>query len=240
MLALDRFRFGGACVRRAGIAAAFARLARLPDALSVSPAGWRIRPPLGGMGLLATGWPARNPAHPLRRTAVPRVVAPELVPRLVHVFAVFRSSGRVEQATTVGAGAQGLASPDRRIELRRKAEVAAATVRAAHRNDHGAATHQPESVVHGKKDPRDRLAERHAALFEREDEAVHQCSSPGELIIDRGEICEGADGPIHCSSVRRPGLRLDSAFRRGDGLEDGGGVGSIEDGLHGVLVREHL
>jgi hypothetical protein len=168
------------------------------------------------------------------------VVVPELVLRLVRVFAVSRPSGRVEQATTVGAGAQGLASADRRIELRRKAEVTAATVRAAHRNDDGAATHQAESVVHGKKDPRDRLAERHPALFEREDEAVHPCSPPGELIIDRGEVCQGADGPIHCSSVRGPGLRLEPAFRRGDGLEDGGGVGSIEDGLHGVLVREHL
>ena len=133
-----------------------------------------------------------------------------------------------------------MASADRRIELRRKAEVAAATVGAAHRDDDGAATHLAESVVHGKKDPRDRLAERRAALFEREGEPVRQCFSPGELIIDRGEVCQGTNGSIHCSSVRCPGLRLESPFRRGDGLEDGGRVGSIDDGLHGVLVREHL
>jgi len=240
MLALDRLRFGGGCVGRAEVAAAFARLARLLRAVSVSAAGWRVRPYLGGVGLLASGSRSGDSARPLRRTAVHRAVVPELVLRVVRVFAVSRSSGRVEQATTVGAGAQGLASADRRIELRRKAKVAAATVGAAHRNDDGAATYLAESVVHGKKDPRDRLAERRAALFERGGEPVRHCFSPGELIIDRGEVGQGADRPIHCSSVRGPRLRLESAFRRGDGLEDGGGVGSIEDGLHGVLVREHL
>jgi hypothetical protein len=62
-------------------------------------------------------------------------------------------------------------------------------VRAAHRNDDGPATHLAESVVHGKKDPRDGLAECRAALFEREGGAVHQRFSPGELVIDRGEVC---------------------------------------------------
>jgi hypothetical protein len=113
-------------------------------------------------------------------------------------------------------------------------------VRAAYLNDHGPATHAAESVVRGQKESRDSLAERRAAFFERGGEPVDQRFSPRELIIYRGEVCQGANGPIHCSSVRGPGLRLESAFRRGDGLEDGGGVGSIEDGLHGVLIREHL
>ena len=52
-----------------------------------------------------------------------------------------------------------MAPPDRRIELRREAQVAAATVPAAHLDDDGAAADAAESIVRGQKDPRDGLAE---------------------------------------------------------------------------------
>ena len=92
-------------------------------------------------------------------------------------------------------------APDQRIQLRREAEVAAATVRAAYRNDHGPATRATESVIRGQKESRNSLAERRATFFERAGEPVDQRFSPGELIIDRSEVCQGANSPIHCSSV---------------------------------------
>lgn len=60
--------------------------------------------------------------------------------------------------------------PDRRIELRWEAQVAAATVAAAHLDDDGAPPHAAESVVRSQKGPRDSIAKRGAALLEREGE----------------------------------------------------------------------
>lgn len=71
-----------------------------------------------------------------------------------------------------------MAPADRRIYFRREAQVAAATVRAADVNDHRPATHVAESIVRGKKGPRDGLAERRSAFFEREGEPVDQPVSP--------------------------------------------------------------
>lgn len=126
------------------------------------------------------------------------------------------------------------------IQLRWEAQVAAAAVRAAHLDYERKTTHPAQSIVRSQKAPRDGLAQGGSALFEREGEPAHQRFLSGELIIDRRKVCQGADGPIHCSLVRGPLLRLEPAFRRNNGLENCTGVGCAHDRHHGVLVCEHL
>ena len=102
------------------------------------------------------------------------------------------------------------------------------------------ATHPPESVVTARNTPgiASRIASRRR---EREREAVRQRLLINVMTVEGGEVCQGADCPIHCSSVRgcSLGLRLEPAFR-GDGPEDRLGVGRVHDGEHRILVREHL
>lgn len=69
---------------------------------------------------------------------------------------------------------------------------------AAHLDDDGAAAPPAESIVRGQEDPRDSRAERGAVILEREREPLRQRSSVGELTIDRREVRQGTDGPIHC------------------------------------------
>ena len=98
----------------------------------------------------------------------------------------------------MGAAAQRLSLTHGGAELGREAKVAAAAVRAAHDGDDGgAATRAAENVVRGKELTRNGFAERRAALFECARETVRQRSSPRELLIDLGEIRQGAHGSVH-------------------------------------------
>jgi len=111
---------------------------------------------------------------------------------------------RVEQPATVGAGTERLTSPNRRVHLRRKPQMASAAIPFSYRDDHGAAPRPTESVVRGEEGFRDRVPECRAAFLEGG--PVDPRVFRGELIVDRAEVGQCADGPIHCSPMRASSL----------------------------------
>lgn len=114
------------------------------------------------------------------------------VPRL-GVSSLRIGGGRIQEPMAVGAGAQGSMAADRRVELRRQTQAAAAAVRVLHGDDDRPSPDARDDVVTRENEAGDLLAESGAALPERREGCGNVACFFAELLVDSGEVGQIAD-----------------------------------------------